>query len=65
MKGSDRVGREILLNLEAAQIGIASSTYDLVGLPPIKVESFPPATSRAPDSVSDGRCICISASASP
>ncbi|MGC2657507.1 MAG: mechanosensitive ion channel domain-containing protein [Bryobacteraceae bacterium] len=34
----DRISREMLEGLEAANIGIASSTYDIVGLPPIKVE---------------------------
>jgi small-conductance mechanosensitive channel len=34
----DRISREILSNLEAAKIGIASSTYDIVGLPPVRVE---------------------------
>jgi len=34
----DSISREILTGLEAAKIGIASSTYDLVGLPPIRVE---------------------------
>lgn len=34
----DRMSREILAGLEAANIGIASSTYDVVGFPPIKLE---------------------------
>jgi small-conductance mechanosensitive channel len=34
----DRISREILSALESAKIGIASSTYDIVGLPPVKVE---------------------------
>lgn len=55
MKGSDRVRLKILLNFKAAHIGIASSTYDVVGLPPIKVETSLPATNRTHDSVTDGR----------
>lgn len=31
----DRMSREIIQNLEQAKIGIASSTYDIVGPPPI------------------------------
>jgi small-conductance mechanosensitive channel len=34
----DRISREMLTGFEAANIGIASSTYDIVGLPLIKVE---------------------------
>jgi small-conductance mechanosensitive channel len=34
----DRMSRKIKASLDAANIGIASSTYDIVGLPPIKVE---------------------------
>jgi small-conductance mechanosensitive channel len=34
----DRISREILSSLEEAKIGIASSTYDIVGFPPIKLE---------------------------
>ncbi len=36
----DRISREILSGLEAANIGIASGTYEIVGLPPIKVEGL-------------------------
>ncbi len=43
----DRISREILTRLEAAKIGIASSTYDIVGLPPIKVEIGEKDNSRA------------------
>jgi small-conductance mechanosensitive channel len=35
----DRISREILDNLDAAGIGIASGTYEIVGLPPIQLES--------------------------
>ena len=34
----DAMSREILDRLDAAGIGIASATYDIVGLPPVKVE---------------------------
>jgi small-conductance mechanosensitive channel len=34
----DRISREILVGLDSAKIGIASSTYDIVGLPPIRVQ---------------------------
>lgn len=38
----DRISREILSGLDAAGIGIASSTYDIVGMPPIRLEGpFP------------------------
>lgn len=33
----DRMSRQILEQLEAAGIGIASATYDIVGMPPIKL----------------------------
>ena len=32
----DRISRDILSGLETANIGIASSTYDIVGLPPLR-----------------------------
>ena len=35
----DRISREILSGLEDAKIGIASSTYDVVGFPPIRLET--------------------------
>ena len=34
----DRMSREIIGSLDKAKIGIASSTYDVVGLPPITVQ---------------------------
>jgi len=34
----DRMSREIKANLAKAKIGVASSTYDIVGLPPIRVQ---------------------------
>lgn len=33
----DRISREVLAGLDAAGIGIASATYDIVGLPPVRV----------------------------
>jgi small-conductance mechanosensitive channel len=35
----DRMSREIIDNLDLAKIGIASSTYDIVGLPPITLQT--------------------------
>ena len=32
------MSRKMKFSLDAAGIGVASSTYDVVGLPPIKVE---------------------------
>jgi small-conductance mechanosensitive channel len=37
----DAISREIMDNLDAAHIGIASGTYDIVGLPPIRIETLP------------------------
>jgi small-conductance mechanosensitive channel len=34
----DKMGRDILGALDEAKIGIASATYEIVGLPPLKVE---------------------------
>jgi hypothetical protein len=34
----DRISRQILDELDKAKIGIASSTYDVVGFPPIRLE---------------------------
>ncbi len=34
----DRMSRDILAALDAAKIGIASATYDIVGFPPIRIE---------------------------
>jgi small-conductance mechanosensitive channel len=44
----DRMSREILQALDENGIGIASGTYEIVGFPPVKIESWP----NAPD---DGR----------
>ena len=34
----DRMSREVIANMDKAGIGIASGTYEIVGLPPIRVE---------------------------
>ncbi len=39
----DRMSRFILTELDKAGIGIASSTFDIVGLPPLKLETTKPA----------------------
>ena len=36
----DAISREIMDGLDAANIGIASGTYNIVGLPPIRIESI-------------------------
>jgi hypothetical protein len=36
----DRINREIMREFDAAGIGIASGTYEIVGVPPIRVESI-------------------------
>jgi small-conductance mechanosensitive channel len=35
----DAMGRDILRELDAAGIGIASATFDIVGLPPLRIEN--------------------------
>lgn len=49
----DAMSREILAALDAAGIGVASATYDIVGLPPLRVEMAPapptPAARQMPD----------------
>jgi small-conductance mechanosensitive channel len=45
----DRVSREMLSALETANIGIASSTYDIVGFPPIRIESAIPGVATSPE----------------
>ncbi len=42
----DAMSREILAALDEAGIGIASSTYDIVGLPPLRIERAPRANER-------------------
>ncbi len=39
----DAMTREILQGLDAAKIGVASATYDVVGMPPLRVRLEPPA----------------------
>ena len=34
----DAMSRDILARLDAAGIGIASSTFEIVGLPPLRIE---------------------------
>jgi small-conductance mechanosensitive channel len=41
----DKMRREIIERFDQAKIGIASSTYEVVGFPPIRIESWP----NAPD----------------
>ena len=36
----DKLSRDILRDLDAAGIAIASGTYEIVGVPPIKVETM-------------------------
>jgi small-conductance mechanosensitive channel len=38
----DRISRQILAELDAAKIGLASATYDIVGFPPVRIEREPP-----------------------
>lgn len=38
----DRISRELLSGLEQAGIGIASGTYEIVSIPPIRIENAPP-----------------------
>ena len=38
----DAISRDILDGLDAAGIGIASGTYEIVGVPPLRVEGLPP-----------------------
>jgi small-conductance mechanosensitive channel len=47
----DCISRDILSGLEEAGIGIASGTYEIVGVPPIRVVTPPPAV---PGSISPG-----------
>ena len=42
-EAKSNMSRQIIDQLDAAGIGIASSTYDIVGLPPIRVEPTPAA----------------------
>ncbi|HEX4124713.1 MAG TPA: hypothetical protein VHY37_08305, partial [Tepidisphaeraceae bacterium] len=40
------MSRQIIDALDAAKIGIASSTYDVVGMPPLRVQIQPPLESQ-------------------
>lgn len=37
----DQISRDILAGLEAHNIGIASGTYEIVGVPPLRIETMP------------------------
>ena len=38
----DAISRDMLTGLDAAGIGIASATYDIVGLPPVEIRRSKP-----------------------
>ena len=38
----DQMSRDILKAMDEAQIGIASTTYEIVGLPPVRIKQVPP-----------------------
>ena len=44
----DRMSRDLPAGLNAAKIGIASGTYEIVGLPPIRIETPPAAAVQVP-----------------
>jgi small-conductance mechanosensitive channel len=44
----DAMSRQIITEMDAAGIGVASSTYDIVGLPPIEIRPTPLAPGAAP-----------------
>lgn len=44
----DAISRDIMDGFDAAGIGIASGTYDIVGLPPIRIEAMPQPQPDAP-----------------
>jgi small-conductance mechanosensitive channel len=56
----DKMSREIIQRFDQAKIGIASGTYEVVGFPPIRIESWPNApadkrgTERAQHTGADG-----------
>jgi len=45
----DAISREIMDGFDAANIGIASGTYNIVGFPPIRIESMPSSTEPVQD----------------
>jgi hypothetical protein len=48
----DAMSRDLLAELDAAGIGIASTTFEIVGLPPLRVEALP---ATGPAEGADGR----------
>jgi small-conductance mechanosensitive channel len=48
----DAMSRQIIEAFDEAKIGIASSTYDVVGMPPIHVHLEPPSSPRPPSALS-------------
>ncbi len=60
----DKMSRDILAGLDKAGIGIASATYDVVGMPPLRVQIEPPAgaqgqqgTGQDPQAANDGASV--------
>ncbi len=49
----DAMFRDILAEFQKAGLGIASSTYDIVGLPPIRITSMPEQAPRAKQASGD------------
>lgn len=45
----DRISRDILDGLDAAKIGIASGTYEIVGVPPLRIERSSPGITKPED----------------
>jgi hypothetical protein len=45
----DAISRDLLAALDAAGIGIASSTSEIVGLPPVRIEGTLAAPAPAPN----------------
>jgi small-conductance mechanosensitive channel len=54
-EAKDAMAREILPALEAANVGIGSTTFEIVGLPPLRVERTAPASARAMSAGGNGR----------
>ena len=50
----DRMYRDVLAALDEVQIGIASSTYDIVGLPPLHIDNL---GQLQPERSKDGRSV--------
>jgi small-conductance mechanosensitive channel len=51
----DRMSRRILAGFDEARIAVASSTFDVVGLPALRVEGEPAAVRRDPDGAASRR----------